>query len=628
MTNPPYIKPTIFSGDWTILKYDTTPINYYQVSSNFVSSIANIEITHSPSAAGNDLLSFNSYSFNRKRSLLEDSSILLPGPINKARVNEFTDSRWSSSAMDILYNSDFYYLQGVSSLLRVEVAKRTPFIFSIQFSSINNNSYIPLIIRPFGAAFGFNSRISENACVGTGDAYLNRENINGVSGVHQHNPTFDSHNCAVTPYLLPEDRQVSLGIPLYSAINRSPLTPSSMQFIGAVRPFDFVSTSAENQGSYDQEKGGESFSNPAFWQSLIQAQDYYFNWLGLEGVHKIKYYYYNNKDLLGVSSGQHAIQMGPDLYFTNTFNKGYLYMPDSQTTYDLNTYKFRPSVTGTHMFGTATDTDYSGLFTSGGVFQVQYICNSAMENTQAPYIIDQAQGLWHQVFQYNWNGGGNIFADQGKNVAASSHPYFSSLFGSDPAAYFASGFWAGWNADPAYPLSIDPRYGAKSGRGKQYVCPIAVLDSDNLFGTTSKVCVGLYTKLSYEPEVNNRANRVHLGVRREQLKSVFNQTQYYRPATPSSFNGGTNAKYGPFTFEDLNGGTYMNLFSTNNKNFAKGWHMLEFWLVIGETKNEVISKINTLHQMGVAEPGPSAPEIELPQAILNSVLMNPVRGTI
>lgn len=622
----PYIKPTVFSGDWVNLKYDTTPINYFEVLSGTPSSISESQITYSTSSNVVNYLNPQYYSFNRPRPFLQNSNGLLPGPLDESRVSQLQSSRWSFSAQDIMYNSTFYELKSASSIIKVEIAKRVPHIFSLQFSSINNTKYIPLIIRPFGASFGFNTKIYENINTGIAGAD-NRTDINAVTGIHFHNPTFDSYIAYKTPYVLPEDREVGLGLPMYSKAYLN--TPSSLIFIGAIRPFDFVAASGEHPGTYYSEKGTGSFANPVFWQSLIMAQEYNFNWYNMEGVHKVKYYYYNNKDLLGVSSGQHLVQFGIDLYLLNTFNKGYLYRPDIQDTYDLNNYIYRPSVTGTSLFGPVTDVSQSSLFTSAPVFKVEYICNSGTENDQDPYVIDQRQGLWHTVFHYDFSGiGGNIFADQGKLIIASSHPYVSSVFGGDSNAYFASGLWDGWNCDPSYPFTYDVRYGPKSGIGKPYVCPIFVLDSDNLFGTTSKVCVGIYTKLSPQLGSDTRPNSISIGQRREQLYSLFNQNQYYRPESPSSHDGGTNAKFGPFTYEDVNAGGYCTIYSNYTKNFTKGWKMLEYWLVIGETKDEIISKIDKLHQMGVAEPGPTSPELELPQAILNSILMPPVKGTI
>lgn len=625
----PYIKPTIFSGDWVNFKYDETPINYFMMLSGTPSSISESKIVYPTSSFDKNTFNTPYYFFNRKRLFLENSEGLLPGPINESRRNLLNNSRFSSSAMDIMYNSTFYELLSSSSVVKVEIPKRIPHIFSFQFSSINNSRYIPLIIRPFGASFGYNAKIWENINTPFNN---NKNNINAVTGVHFHNPTYDSYLAYKTPYLLPEDREVGLGVPMYSKFYIT--SPSSMIFIGAIRPFDFVAASGEHQGNYDSEKGTGSFANPVFWRSWIMAQDYNFNWSGIEGVHKIKQYFYNHKDLVvDVSAGQHRVMNGIDLYMTNTFNKGYLYRPDmvgQDALYDLDTYKYWPSVTSTNtLFGPVQDRVYSGLFCSGPVFDVNYICCSGVENAQAPYVIDQRQGLWHTVYHYDFNTDGNIFADAGKSVLAASHPYASSVFGGDANAYFASGQWDGWNADPAFPFTSDVRYGPKSGQGKPYVCPIFELTANNPFNTSDRVCVGIYTKLTPSPESSTRPNSISIGNRREQIVALWKKDVFYRPTkqnleTTSSYFG----TLGPYSYEDINAGGYCKIYSSSNQRFTKGWKMLEYWFIVAENKEQVISKINYLHQRGVAEPGPMAPELELPQAVLNSVLDNPIRGTL
>lgn len=634
----PYIKPTVFSGEWVGLQYDSTPINYFQVLSGTPSSIADSKIIYSTSSIQVNSFNPQSYSFLRKRPFLENSDSLLPGPINQSSASLLTASRFSTSSEDVMYNSNFYSLISSSSTLKVEVAKRVPHLFSLQFSSLNNSKPVKLILRPFGASFGYNVKIFENKNLG---GSTNEKDINAVTGMHFHNPTFDSYMAYKTPYLLPEDREAAFGLPMYSKYYQA--TPSSLTYFGAIRPFDFISASGEVQGTYASEKGLSSFANGVFWHPWIMINDYNFNWYNIEGVHKVKQYFYNHRDLLGVSAGQHEVNWGIDLYFTNTFNKGYLYRPDFQTTgtgrpgdvklYDLNNYTYRPSVTGTSLFGTINNQNYSGLFTSGPVFKVEYICNSGVVNNFAPYVANPRQGLWHTVFNYDFNSVGNIYADQGKDVVASSHPYFSSVFASDPTASAASGLYDGWNVDPLYPFTSDINYGPKAGQGKPYVCPIFVLDSDNTFettGTSDRVAVGIYTKLSPSPGSDRRPNSISIGQRREQMYAVFGKDYKYRPETLSVTSAPALGypSIGPYTYEDINGGGYCTIYSNYYKDFTKGWKVLEYWMIIAETRDQVISKIDQLHSMGVAEPGPMDPELELPQVILDSILDMPMKGTL
>ena len=99
----PYIKPTVFSGDWVILKYDQTPINYYTpLSGNYTSSIADSNIFYYPSSTQESSYNTNTYSFNRKRLFLESSEGLLPGPLNESRVSELGPSMFTTSSEDIM----------------------------------------------------------------------------------------------------------------------------------------------------------------------------------------------------------------------------------------------------------------------------------------------------------------------------------------------------------------------------------------------------------------------------------------------------------------------------------------------------------------------------------------------
>lgn len=649
----PYIKPTQFSGSWVNLRYDQTPINYWMQLSATPSSVADSIISYYPSGTPENQYNTKSYSFNRKRYFLENSEAILPGPLNENRVSELESSKFATSSEDIMYNSNFYELRSSSSIIKVEVAKRVPHIFSLQFSSTNNTRYIPLIIRPFGASFGFNAKVFENTNLEVPGYKDSKEDINAVTGTHFHNPTYDSYLAYKDPYMLPEDREVGLGSPMFSKVYFS--NSSSMVFYGAIRPFDFISASGESRGTYWSEKGTGSFANPVFWQGIIMVQDFNFNWAGIEGVHKIKQYYYNPVELLGVSAGQHRSQVGIDWYFTNTFNNGYIYRPDyvvgSETPgypatgalYDINKYIFRPSndYTGVYTdYGitddvtgiTIQDINYSGLFTSGAVINIDYVCNSSIYNdVGAPALVaDQAQGLWHNVYHYNYNNNGGIVVDRGKWMTSTEHPYISSVYTYTTAPVFVSGLYNGWNTDPAYPFS-QGEYGPKSGQGKPYVCPILELNSPNPYGISDKVCVGVYTKLTPKPEITNRPNIISVGQRREQIcaRQVWNKSKYYRPTTPETVPSPYDAGLmGPFTYEDVNGGAYINIYTVSNKNFPKGWIMLEYWMVIAETKEQVISKIDLLHSMGAAEPGPAAPEIELPKAVYDSVLAYPIRGTL
>jgi hypothetical protein len=471
----------------------------------------------------------------------------------------------------------------------------------------------------------------------------NASAINAVTGAHFSNPTYDSYMAQKIHGILPEDREVGLSLPMFSKVYQT--SPSSMRFCGAVRPFDFISTSAESFDKYWSEKGAKSLADGAFWQGLIMVQDYVFNWSGIEGVHKIKQFNYISQDVSGYYCGQHKLELGIDWYFTNTFNNAYFYRPDytpgtepsglisASSLYDLNQYIYRPNATGTSLFGNIEDRDYSGLFASGGVFNVTYVCNSSIINSISDPIItaDVGQGLWHSMFLYDFQGvDGSIVVDHGKLMTALQHPYFSALYPMDTLPVFPSGALGGWNQNPSYPMTPN-WFGPLPGQGKQYVCPIMELKSPNLFNTSDKVCVGVYTKLTPRPDLTqHRANSIMVGNRKEQIIKVWKKGIDYRPMTPetvpSPYAGPGYPDFGPYTIEDINGGGYMMIYSKSNKDMNKGWHMLEYWMIIAETKEQVISKINLLHSMGVAEAEPGLSD--LPKAIQDSVLANPVVGTL
>lgn len=621
----PYIKPTVFSGEYLILKYDQTPINFFTpLSGNYTSSVAESKVK-----SNND-----SYSFDRQRLFLESSEGLLPGPYDDLRISSLGRTMFCASAEDIMYNSDFYEVPGSSSIVRFEVAKRVPHIFSLQFSSVNNSRYIPLICRPFGASLGYNIKIFENCNFFVSN---NGDVIDAVTGVHFHNPTYDSYMASKIAGILPEDREVGLGLPMFSKVYQH--SPSSMRFCGAIRPFDFISTSGENI-PFASEKGARSLADGAFWQGFIMSQDYEFNWSGIEGVHKIKQYNYISKDVTGLYSGSHKIQLGIDWYSTNTFDNAYLYRPDyvigtepigapgASALYCINDFKYWPSVTGTNLFGTLENKEYSGMMASGGVFNIQYYCNSSVVNPPEAYLptYDAFQGLWHSNFIYYLNGSTGITVDQGKLLSSIQHPYASGIIPYNTPEIIPSGLFGGWNRDPAHPPYLGAG-GLVAGQGKPYVCPIVELKVPNTFNTTDKVCMGIYTKLTPSPEVTNRANYLSVGNRREQIVNVWKKDIFYRPMTPETCPtpyagtppyGGTYPDFGPYTMEDLNGGAYFNIYSISNKQIKKGWYALEYWMIIAETKEQVISKINILHSMGAAEAGPSAPEVGLPSAVFQS----------
>tara|TARA_R110000868_G_scaffold13711_7_gene63612 strand:- start:3659 stop:5377 length:1719 start_codon:yes stop_codon:yes gene_type:complete len=455
--------------------------------------------------------------------------------------------------IEIMFNDEIVPVNGVSSTIKVHFSKRSAGVTQYQYiiSSLNTSSYL-LGRADTGQSLNLNERWWTNVYTGielptvNPNAWASGQATSGT----QYNPTKGGALTKNDSRLI-YDTELMFSIPIYRDYFNSGI---EYTFDAAVKPFDFVSFSGETATTTNEDKGGD-YTHPILSKNAIMYERLIFNLSGQEGICYHQHWNYFPKVPSGTpQNNMFFYGIGP--YFTNIFNKAYIYNTTLSSLHDLDSDSF----TG----GSPTTGTYSATVSALFSASLYTVIN---ERTDYPNATQWALAITKNRTPFRTQTPGAEVPIFYRNDQTNT--LFPSRYGG---------------------LILDKNTGSWSS------------SSTSTYTASGPLAVGMYWKMA------SATNNQHING----FSGEFNYFNFGMSHV-SSTQIHSEFEYGP----SQNIGTQITLGGYEYYLRVPGWVGHQYWFVFGKDKDEVKLKLQYLHDRRVADNGTP---FTVPRAVANSVV--------